>query len=701
MKNSRYNPVLVVIVLIGLLFSLVLNWQRHQVEQANRTVEQAIEYESVLRLAQTEGISINKALSLLKERGITTLILFDSTLEKLGQKGKVSVVTGADLITANSTSQVNSGKWLELLQANKIDPDALYVSAGTSPEALADVEEDAVLRFGKKSASVISQEPKIIEIKGDTTLIKDYSKPKEQRGIWYLDLGISTEELRIAKELGFNVFLRPVNYAYRYNDDAASAKEQIDSFFKRIDKSGANITALTGSGDAMLGYGYNLKYVADELLKRDITLAMIESVVQLQFAPLDGVVEMAELMNYHVARTYVIDKFELKKITVDDAVRRWDLTDEERNVRINYLKNIAVPDKSKTLMATNLDYFSELTQRVVSRGFTLGRAGVFTPYHPNHLMFIPVLFGILAAGMLYLTQLLSLSKKRQYTLLITAGIILSCIIMFSRGLLVRQMLALLAATTIPVLSMSYILTLWDKYKEKQKSTISVLFAATWQLCLAVMLSLVGGSFVASILGDIRFLLEIDIYKGVKLTFLLPIIFMGLLYAKRYYFQDQVDLKTIITTIKSFWTRSITVKTVFALAILAVIGWVFIGRSGHTAGVPVSALELKIRFFLEDVMFARPRSKEFAIGHPLFYLAAFTVYNKYPKLLQVVFITMATIAQGSLVQTFAHMRTPIIMSYIRALDGLFLGAVLGMLLLVVFAFIYPRIDAWQRRYLFHE
>ncbi len=43
---------------------------------------------------------------------------------------------------------------------------------------------------------------------------------------------------------------------------------------------------------------------------------------------------------------------------------------------------------------------------------------------------------------------------------------------------------------------------------------------------------------------------------------------------------------------------------------------------------------------------------------------------------------ATIGQGCLVETFAHMRTPVMMSFIRAVDGLLLGEVIGILCFMI-------------------
>ena len=67
----------------------------------------------------------------------------------------------------------------------------------------------------------------------------------------------------------------------------------------------------------------------------------------------------------------------------------------------------------------------------------------------------------------------------------------------------------------------------------------------------------------------------------------------------------------------------------------------------------------------------------------------------------ILVAGAVIVQGSLVQTFAHMRTPVIMSYIRALDGYWLGAVIGIAAVVVLNLLMPYLQKWQRRYLGNE
>ena len=55
--KSRYNPVLIAIIAIGLIVSLWLNYQRHEIEQRNDTVEMAMEYEGLEHIANWEGLT--------------------------------------------------------------------------------------------------------------------------------------------------------------------------------------------------------------------------------------------------------------------------------------------------------------------------------------------------------------------------------------------------------------------------------------------------------------------------------------------------------------------------------------------------------------------------------------------------------------------------------------------------------------------
>mgnify|MGYP000246584785 CR=1 FL=1 len=94
----------------------------------------------------------------------------------------------------------------------------------------------------------------------------------------------------------------------------------------------------------------------------------------------------------------------------------------------------------------------------------------------------------------------------------------------------------------------------------------------------------------------------------------------------------------------------------------------------------------MRRFLENVMYARPREKEFLVGHPSFYLMVAALYRKWPQLLHFFLVIAATIGVGSMVETFAHIRTPFLMSFIRGINGWVTGMVVGIALIIAIAIV---------------
>ena len=290
--------------------------------------------------------------------------------------------------------------------------DALYISAGTSERALKEAEEDIRLRFGKERIVELSASPLILRFDGDTIISKN-PIAGDERGVREMDLGPSTDELQDVTKNGFMVAIRPTNYCERYTASAASEEEQINAFFRRLDESGANVSLIIGSGKQMLGNNKYLPLVARNLLQRHITLGMVEGVTQLQFVKLEGMTELARLANYQVARTYVIADAEQRKMQVFDAFRRWSLADEERNIRVNYIKTFLTPRDNKTLLQTNLDYVDRVTRDVAGKGFAKGPADIYKVYQPSRLWYVPMAFSLAAAWCLYFL-LLGVMPEKHY-----------------------------------------------------------------------------------------------------------------------------------------------------------------------------------------------------------------------------------------------------------------------------------------------
>ena len=677
--KHRYNPVLIAVIALGLVCGLWLNWQRHKVEQANNTVEMAMEYEGLRKLAVLQGLSEEQVLTEFQQAGINSLMLFDTTLERLTKKGEIYSATTEELRKAASLG-ADRGVFAAV-PADKLNCDAAFVAAGSNPDVLPDVLEDLELRYGKNRVEIVSKEPQIIRVVGSTELLPE-GKYDEPHGLLQAPLGLPVRDMQKLAGMGFQLIVRPQNYIN-------VREEQIDSIFKRIDKAGVKVHAFMPCGKETVGYPDKVEYLGKKLREYDMNLVMLEHYTQLRFAQIDGLIPLAEFNNYKSARSYVIDALEQKKISVATALHRWALTDEERNIRVNYIRPFLLPVEGKDIMQINLKYVRDIKANVEARGYTIGQAGVFAdvantqgfaPYFPAKTLWLPIVLAIVAGVVLYGSLLFNWSSKTELVLWAVLSAVGCGLLMLGRGLLTRQLLALAAASVFPVLSMSYIMQIWDKNKTDANGLAKIIWNAIWQLALAIALSLVGAAFLSAILTDTRFLLEIDIYRGVKLTFILPVVLTAVLYLKRYDMLQVVGkgAKSLLNKLNSLLDTGLTFKHVAVLMVFLFIAFYFVGRSGHTGGVPVPAIELKMRAFLEQVMYARPREKEFMIGHPAFFLMVMAVYKCAPRWWQFVLVCGAVIGQGSLVQTFCHMRTPVVMSFVRALDGYAVGIIFGII-----------------------
>ena len=695
--KSRYNPVLLAVIVAGLVCALWLNFVRHDVEKQNNTVEMAMEYEGLRKLAALQGLPEEDVLRQFKEAGINSLMIFDTTLERLTKNGELQTTTGGELRQAAMLG-ADKGVFAHI-PAEALEENAAYVAAAADASVLEDVEQDLCLRYGADRVQVVSENPRIIKVKGSTTPLPD-GRYDEPQGLLQAPLGLPVQDLRRVNALGFKIIVRPQNYI-------EVTDEQIDAIFDRIKEAGVPVAALMPCGTEVVGYPNKMQHLGERMKENNMTLVMLEHYTQLQFAKIDGLLPLAEFNNYKAARSYVIDPTEQKKISVGEALRRWALTDEERNIRVNYIRPFLMPEGGQDIMKTNLKYVRDIKASVEARGYTIGEAGVFAakgdgfaPYFPSKLSFIPVLLAIVAGVVLYLSLLFNFSGSKQLALwaVLSAGGL--ALLFIGRGLLTRQLLALAAASVFPVLSMSVIFNIWDKNTTDKHSLLSICWKGIWQLALAIALSLVGAAFLSAILTDSRFLLEIDIYRGVKLTFILPVIFTAILFMKRYDLLQVVGkgLQTLWKRLNGLLDTGLTFRHVVVLLVLMFIAYYFVGRSGHTGGVPVPAIELKMRALLEQLMYARPREKEFMIGHPMFFLAVLAAYRCAPRWWQFALTCAAVIGQGSLVQTFCHMRTPVVMSFVRALDGYAVGVVFGVAGVLVIGALLPFVLKLKRRYL---
>ena len=120
-----------------------------------------------------------------------------------------------------------------------------------------------------------------------------------------------------------------------------------------------------------------------------------------------------------------------------------------------------------------------------------------------------------------------------------------------------------------------------------------------------------------------------------------------------------------------------------LALAGLLGLVYLGRSGNTPSLPVTKAESRLRAGLDHVLAARPRTKEFLIGQPA---AVLLPAWRWPRLVVLGLALLVAVGQVSVVNSFAHLHTPYSLSLVRGLNGLALGLIVGLVLVVAVRFI---------------
>jgi hypothetical protein len=183
---------------------------------------------------------------------------------------------------------------------------------------------------------------------------------------------------------------------------------------------------------------------------------------------------------------------------------------------------------------------------------------------------------------------------------------------------------------------------------------------------------VGILILVGLLADQRFLSGAEVFPGVKLALTLPLLLVALYFLA---FQKTGSWSSRLT---DFFQSSISVRLLFWCGLGGLIILLMLARSDNFV-IPVPALEKQLRGWLEVLFYARPRTKEFLIAYPAL-LLAFTLFSRGAwRHWFWLIVAIGTLAPVSVMNTFSHAHTPLLISLLRTFNGLVIGLVVAWLL----------------------
>ena len=534
MKKFYYNRTLLIVISIGLFAAIIIAGQRFFVESGNTQIDLAIDFQNLVDLADREGLELDDVLHQTKEAGITSLAIYDSTLERLNRAGKVFALSGSEILSNYQSGTLNNDLWRQTIEFDHILPNRVYIIAGEL-NSYYDTKEALFQRLG-------SERVKIFAVGGIEVL-----EVKAQFGdVMKMPLGLPRDEMNKARAFGFTILARPMNFT-------KCTAENVQFVFDRIEN--YPISEVVFDGPEVLGASNFLDLTANNMTRRKLTFGVIEHFTQLKFYPQLGMEYLAQRIGKdHVARLYAIPKDEQPKLDMQTAVNRWSTTDRERNIRINLLRIFQKPEPDSTLLETNMRYFREVRAVLERDGFTFGRASTFDNYYPNVILRALVIVGVTAAGILYLSLIsrrLNRNRKLQLQLFAILAICAAAPILMGAGGKVRILAAFMSANLFPALAIIWQLDLLRviQYKvrvqnraarlKENLSTFQLVWISAFALLITGMMSLTGAAYLSGALSDVSYFLEFEIFRGIKLTFVLPLILVAVAFMQRFNVLDEV------------------------------------------------------------------------------------------------------------------------------------------------------------------
>ena len=203
---------------------------------------------------------------------------------------------------------------------------------------------------------------------------------------------------------------------------------------------------------------------------------------------------------------------------------------------------------------------------------------------------------------------------------------------------------------------------------------------------------------AAPLSSTDFMLELGIFRGVKLAQLLPLAFFCLLFVSYYGVfekdrrENSLQVRDIVTALR--W--NIPVWALVLLGAVALAGYYYLARTGHETEVSVSTLEILLRNDLENWLLARPRTKEFLVAFPCVMLAVYSAVRRLP-FWTALFGLAGTIGMTSVCNTFMHIRTPLYLGFVRTGYAVLLGLALGAVYMACFEALLRVYRAVRKKY----
>ncbi|WP_129598405.1 DUF5693 family protein [Anaerophilus nitritogenes] len=694
----KKNYILLFILIFSILASSITAMGRINAESKNNVVDVVLDYKEFEQMAKQSNKDLSWWFVKLKEQGVSSVGLMEESLESMMKENKpIKVEMIGNIIKDMDWQKKYPKEFVTYLNNNNNKIDEYDVLATTNSKELYDfIKRGLESRYDFKKFKIFTADDEyLFWIDGDIedALYTEQIGEQDYKGktftktatlysskIRRLSLGFDPEKINKIKKSGLKIIPRPYNY------ESFSGEKYLNATLDEYKKYDIIPNYMIFAGSEVLGYKENVKGLEEYMKKNNIKVGLIESEVQREHAKQDGLYDLTRNLNYNSVRvfslpTYIQERFKYYNYEgseeIENALYR---AVTERNIRVIYFKPFKYDDK--IYVTDDNEYvkmFDGFKNRIAKHKMHIGDASVIKIHKVRVRHKLPIGWGIVAGGVLLLSYLISMKDKIKYILLGIGILGVSGMIIVMPSL-ADKILPLGGAVVFPSLSMLYLCARLRIYYKDQnkKNIIKIIGNGIKDLALCCLISAIGSLMIGSYLSDVEYLLEMSIFRGVKISQLIPIVIYMMIYIGYFgYKNKKLNPNTTIKwkDMKELIFENVKVIYVILGVIVAAIGYVYIARTGHETSITPSDLEMIFRNVLEEKLYARPRNKEFLFAFPAIMIGVFMAYRGW-KWFVFTFGLAAVIGQTSIVNTFCHLRTPMALSIARTGYSILLGVIIG-------------------------
>lgn len=627
------------LLLPGIIVASMRCMLRSLAEQKNIYVETVVDFDEIRQLARADGWTLDHLFQSLRVNGASSVSISEDTLSSLESEGKITVLSSKEI--------------------RKLSLDESYeINLPTGVDALAGLwvysEDTALLDRITQNLSWKLPEEALIRLHRNVLLINKSGKGLMER----VGLGFSKEYFDMADNAGLGIVVRLFNYPGLSADNASKIINSIPS--------PASVSALLCAEEEMLGARGELNKIISLFENRSYRIGWIEFNVQ------DGITQYLNGLskNRPFVRVHSISRKEMDlAYNVERAKARMVRAVKDRSLKMLYFRCFLQDDKKyiSNLTEFNLKYLRNTVDELEKSGYKIARTSEERLSDPRHIVGRLIPAEALAIGIALLLGIPMLLRLSFMPEIGGFGALLCAFIGFVIFFLSKEYFIAICGV-VGAITYSTMGLMWasDSLEHSGRGYFKSAFVFFLWL---VIPSVIGGLLIAGLHSNIEYMLKFEQFRGIKLSFIVPIIFVVMWALKKYGRNVFTLLQKPINVVSA-----IVLVGIFASLALYIL------RSGNFPALKPTATEDAFRTFLENLLVARPRNKEFLVGYPaaMLFILLFRQHELLLLPLLSIFIQMG---QVSVVNTMCHFHTPIILSCLRIFNGLWVGIVIGTILVV--------------------